>query len=113
MTADLRLVSVERKSDGKLSVKLTNEYNHVVEERVVDQVVVEHGTLPAEDLYYSLKPHSSNLGELDIDALINGKPQNLVRNENGKFRLFRVGDAVASRNIHASIYDALRLCKDL
>ena len=25
--------------------------------------------------------------------------------------LFRVGDAVASRSIHAAIYDALRLCK--
>jgi hypothetical protein len=27
--------------------------------------------------------------------------------------LFRVGDAVASRNIHVAIYDALRLAKDL
>ena len=25
----------------------------------------------------------------------------------------RVGDAVASRNIHAAIHDSLRLCKDL
>jgi hypothetical protein len=25
--------------------------------------------------------------------------------------LFRVGDAVASRNIHAAIYDSLRLCQ--
>ena len=31
----------------------------------------------------------------------------------GGYRLFRIGDAVASRNIHAAIYDALRLCKDL
>jgi hypothetical protein len=27
--------------------------------------------------------------------------------------LFRIGDAVANRNIHAAIYDALRLMKDL
>ncbi len=27
-----------------------------------------------------------------------------------RYRLFRVGDAVASRNIHAAIYDSLRLC---
>jgi hypothetical protein len=26
---------------------------------------------------------------------------------------FRIGDAVAGRNIHAALYDALRLCKDL
>ena len=26
------------------------------------------------------------------------------------FQLFRIGDAVTSRNIHAAVYDALRLC---
>jgi hypothetical protein len=31
----------------------------------------------------------------------------------GKFQLFRIGDAVAARNAHAAIYDALRLLKDL
>jgi hypothetical protein len=29
-------------------------------------------------------------------------------NAEGRFRLYRIGDAVASRNIHAGIYDALR-----
>ena len=33
-------------------------------------------------------------------------------NPDGRYQLFRVGDAVASRNIHAAIYDSLRLCKD-
>jgi hypothetical protein len=33
-----------------------------------------------------------------------------VRNKAGRFQLFRVGDAVASRNIHAALYDSLRLC---
>ncbi len=28
----------------------------------------------------------------------------------GRFQLYRVGDAVSSRNIHAAVYDALRLC---
>jgi hypothetical protein len=27
--------------------------------------------------------------------------------------LFRIGDAVASRNIHAAVYDAIRLMKDI
>ena len=31
-------------------------------------------------------------------------------NPDGDFDLFRIGDAVASRNIHAATYDALRLC---
>ena len=40
-------------------------------------------------------------------------PHLVERNAEGSFRLFRIGDAVASRNIHAAIYDALRLVKDL
>jgi hypothetical protein len=73
--------------------------------------------IPAYDLldevYYALKPLSSNLGEIDYDALIDGEPQQLERNAVGKFKLFRIGDAVSSRNIHAAIYDALRLVKDI
>jgi hypothetical protein len=37
----------------------------------------------------------------------------VVRNPDAAFQLFRTGDAVASRNIHAAIYDALRLAKDI
>ncbi len=82
-------------------------------ERIVDQVVVENGTSPLADLYFSLKERSLNHGEVDHRALIAGKPQAIRTNGQGKFQLFRIGDAVASRNIHASIYDALRLLKDI
>jgi hypothetical protein len=33
-----------------------------------------------------------------------------VRNTDGAYRLLRIGDAVAGRNIHAAVYDALRIC---
>ena len=36
----------------------------------------------------------------------------LTANPDGPYQLFRVGDAVAGRNIHAAIYDSLRLCKN-
>jgi hypothetical protein len=78
----------------------------------VDQVVVEHGTLPVSECYFELKAGSSNLGEVDLEALISGRPQTLSKNPEGTYQLFRVGDAVASRNVHAAIYDSLRLCKD-
>jgi hypothetical protein len=81
-------------------------------ERIADQVVVENGTLPLADLYFELKPASKNLGEVDYDALVAGRAQEVVRNGDGKFRLYRIGDAVASRNIHAAIYDGLRYAKD-
>jgi 2,4-dienoyl-CoA reductase-like NADH-dependent reductase (Old Yellow Enzyme family) len=109
ITLNHRLVSVTRR-DGKLCATLFNEYNKTNVERVVDQVVVENGTLPVSDLYFALQANSSNHGEVDISALLAGKPQTLVRNANGTYQLFRLGDAVAGRNIHAAIYDARRLC---
>ena len=71
------------------------------------------GTRPLDEIYFDLKPRSSNLGEVDQDALLSGRPQQLARNPDGRFQLFRIGDAVAARNTHAAIYDALRLVKDL
>ncbi len=82
-------------------------------ERLVDQVVIEQATLPNADLYMELKEQSANRGEVDYAALIEGHPQAVRTNPQGRFQLFRIGDAVASRNIHAAIYDAARLCKDL
>ena len=58
-------------------------------------------------------PLSSNRGEVDHQALIAGQPQTIRSNPDGHFQLFRIGDAIASRNIHAAIYDALRLVKDI
>ena len=78
-----------------------------------DQVVVNYGTLPLDELYFDLKDLSSNRGEVDQNALIEGRPQTIVSNPEGAFQLFRIGDAVAARNTHAAIYDALRLLKDI
>ena len=111
MAPDMRLAQVAREGNAIVAV-LHNDYTEAEEERIVDQVVVEGGTWPRDDLYFALKPHSVNLGEVDYDALIASGPQALTTNPEGDFQLFRIGDAVASRNIHAVIYDALRLAKD-
>ena len=112
ITLNHRLTAV-RRVDGQLVARLYNEYNDSTVERTVDQVVVEHGTLPVDELYFAMKEGSLNLGEVDIDDLIAGERQTLSRNPDGTYQLFRIGDAVASRNVHAAIYDALRLCKNL
>jgi 2,4-dienoyl-CoA reductase-like NADH-dependent reductase (Old Yellow Enzyme family) len=109
LTLNYRLIGV-RQQNGQVVARLYNEYNKSTVERVVDQVVVEHGTLPVAELYFELKAGSFNEGEIDLAALIAGQPQQLVNNPAGSYQLFRVGDAVASRNIHAAIYDSLRLC---
>ena len=112
ITINTRLKAVRRQGN-ELVATLGSDYGEVRHERRVDQVVVEHGTLPMTDLYEELKAHSINLGGIDHRAMLAGRPQEVVRNADGRFRLFRVGDAVASRNIHAAIFDSLRLAKDI
>jgi len=111
ITINMRLLEA-RRDGNKLVAVLGSDYSKVREERQVDQIVVEHATLPLDDLYFELKEQSINRGEVDYPALIAGRPQEIAANAEGAFRLFRIGDAVASRNVHAAIYDALRLCKD-
>ena len=111
-TVTFRLESVRREA-GRLAAAVGSDYCAARKTRLVDQVVVNHGTLPMEDLYLALRPLSRNLGAVDHDRLLAGEPQTAVANAEGKFWLFRVGDAVAARNTHAAIYDALRLVKDL
>lgn len=111
-TVTYRLEAVE-KSGNLLVAHVGSDYGGISKQRPFDQVVVNHGTIPLDDLYFELKPYSSNLGEIAHDQLIAGEPQSVVRNAEGKFQLFRIGDAVAARNTHAAIYDALRLLKDI
>jgi 2,4-dienoyl-CoA reductase-like NADH-dependent reductase (Old Yellow Enzyme family)/thioredoxin reductase len=109
VTLNHRLVSVTQREE-KLVASLYNEYNKMTVERSADQIVIENGTLPVTELYDALQNDSSNHGEIDLRALIDCQPQTLVNNARGTFQLFRIGDAVAGRNIHAAIYDARRLC---
>jgi NADPH-dependent 2,4-dienoyl-CoA reductase/sulfur reductase-like enzyme len=112
ISLNLRLEAVRREGN-QLVATLLNDYDRSRVERRVDQVVVEHGTVANEELYFALKPFSCNGGEVDYRALEAGRPQTAIRNPDGAFTLYRIGDAVASRNIHAAIYDALRLLKDI
>lgn len=110
MTLNLRMTGI-RKDGNQLVATLSNPYDKSTVERRAQQIIVAHGNLPADAVYFDLKEQSRNRGEIDIDAFIEGRPQNLVSNSAGSFQLFRIGDAVAARNIHAAIYDGLRLCK--
>ncbi len=111
-TVTYRLESVQRDGNQLIAI-IGSDYGDVRQERRVDQVVVNHGTIPLDDLYFALKPASRNLGAVDYAALLAGGAQKLVRNPEGKFDLFRIGDAVSARNTHAAIYDALRLARTL
>ena len=113
ITLHHKLLAVRRGENGRLLCELGSEQSSHRVTREVDWVVVDHGTSAVDELYFELKPCSTNLGAVDYGALIDGRPQDLVRNADGRFQLFRIGDAVSSRNVHAAVYDALRLLKDL
>ncbi|MDA9581668.1 NADH:flavin oxidoreductase [Amylibacter sp.] len=111
-TVTHRLLDVELKGN-ELNAKIGTDYSEFVKEAKYDQIIVNYGTMPLADLYFDLKSKSINNGAVDYDALIDGFKQNIINNKDNKFKLFRIGDAVSSRNTHAAIYDALRLVKDL
>jgi 2,4-dienoyl-CoA reductase-like NADH-dependent reductase (Old Yellow Enzyme family)/thioredoxin reductase len=111
-TVTYRLLAAERHGN-QLKAIIGSDYSRSLrQERTFDQIVVNHGTQPLADIYFELKPLSENLGAVDYDALIKGRPQKMSGGPKG-FRLYRIGDAVAARNTHAAIYDALRLMKDV
>ena len=111
-TVTRRLMGVAQ-NGNKLTATIGTDYSDHTYDTDVDQVVVNYGTMPLDEIYFALKPSSSNKGEVDYDALIEGQTQNISRDDNGSFQLFRIGDAVSARNTHAAIYDALRLMKDI
>lgn len=116
-TVTRRLLSVETKQGEKVATIGTDYSDHRYTKKY-DQVIVNDGTLPLDELYFALKDQSSNKGQVDYQALIDGRPQIVNRTaeqtkEQGRFQLFRIGDAVSARNTHAAIYDALRLLKDI
>jgi len=112
ITPDSRVSSI-RRAGNRLIATVSNVYGGPDSEREIDQVVIENGTVPNDDLYFALKPGSTNLGEIDIGKLIAGQNQDGVRNPDGGYRLFRIGDAASSRNLHAALLDARRIARAL
>ncbi len=106
-TVTYRLSGVEREGN-RIKATIDSDYMSLGKVAHYDQVVVNHGTQPISELYFALKPLSANLGAVDYDALIEGRAQGMAGGPEG-FKLFRIGDAVEARNIHAAIYDAMRL----
>lgn len=91
-----------------ITSELTGEHRSITAE----QVIVELGTLPADDIYQNLRSSSRNNGITDIPSLVAGNPQPHSHSGSG-FVLYRIGDASSSRNLAAAFYDALRLCSVL
>lgn len=105
-TVARRLLSATRRGNT-LTATIGTDYSDHTYEQDFDQIVVNYGTMPMDDLYFDLKPLSGNTGSVDYEALVAGTPQPDVEG----FKLYRIGDAVSARNTHAAIYDAMRLMR--
>ncbi len=107
---DLELLKVERGGNG-LKATLGHMLTGERIELMVDDVVVDCGSVPVDEVFHELVDRAANRGRTDVDALLALKPQpGTPAAGSGGFALYRIGDALASRSIHASIYDAFRLC---
>ena len=107
-----RIVKAE-KYENQIKIYVGSDYETKPRELISTQLIIEHGTLPNDDLYFELKEDSINRGEINYYSLISGNMKEMIINSDKSFFVYRVGDVVSSRNIHAAIYDALRLCKDM
>ena len=108
ITINTRLKSVRREGNRLVAVLGSDFSDSYVAERHVDQIVVEHGTVPLDDLYLALRPLSRNGGAVDYERLVQGGDVFPPSQPDNAFTLLRIGDAVAARNIHAAIYDGIR-----
>ena len=111
-TIDQQLVGIRRSGNG-LVASFRHELTAQMMELKAQQVIVENGTVPVDDVFAGLSPQAVNRGITDIERLIAREPQLDAVPAGGAFELHRIGDAVTSRGVHSAIYDALRLASAL
>ena len=70
--------------------------------------MIENGTVPVKEVFDNLRSLASNQGIMDFQVLSQCIPQ--PRLDGDRFALFRIGDALSSRDVPAAMFDALRLC---
>ena len=110
MQVDHDIVEVLR-DKNRINVILKNTHTGEKTTKVVDHFVLESGTIPNDDLFYELRSKALNKGVIDLDKMVAGEAQAFF--EGDGFHLYRVGDAVTSRDVHCAILDSLRICKEL
>ena len=107
---DLTLRRVAR-AENRLRLSFENSYSGETIEMSCDTLIYEHGTLPVDELYLELVGAARNCGLPDLTAWTTAQPQ--PKSDGEGFDLYRLGDATSSRDIHAAILDAARLCTRL
>lgn len=104
--ADSRVVGIARR-DNRLVATLENVFSNKRSEHEADRIVIENGTLPMAEVYHDLAEGSDNKGAFDLGAMADNRPA--IAPESRGYQLYRIGDAVSSRDIHAAILEAARI----
>lgn len=107
---DLELVSL-RREDGVISTKLRNVLSGEMQDHEAERVFYEIGTEENAQVYFDLIEVSANGGQVDLPSMVEGKPTFPTTKPDGKFILVRIG--VSSRNVHAALQDAMRICSEM
>ena len=109
---NLRLELIARRGNRVVGV-FYDEYGRRRVEKDADMIVVEHGSVPVDDLYFELKADSRQPRRGRLRCAHHRAPADHA--QQSRRRLPPVPDRRrgASRNIHAAIYDAIRLMKDI
>lgn len=111
--SDLELTRVDREDGVRRAFfehQLTNEELSIEAETLI----VERGTEPVCEVFDGLAAVSINDGELDLERFRKGERQEWPSSPEGhRMELYRIGDAVSSRDIHSAVYDAFRCCRVL
>lgn len=111
MLPDRRIKAIRREGN-QLAVTFENAYTYDEETIACDRVFIEHGTSPVDGLYHAARAASRNDGLIEPRSFAAGAHRPPVERAEG-FELYRIGDAVSSRDIHAALLDAMRLCRNL
>ena len=100
-----------KKEGNRYVAVLTHVLTRQQREISTDQVVLESGTDPLDDVFFELRDMSVNNGVSNVDAMANWSAQPSADKKG--FYLYRLGDAVASRSIHAALLEAYRIAVHL
>jgi pyruvate/2-oxoglutarate dehydrogenase complex dihydrolipoamide dehydrogenase (E3) component len=107
---DRALTGIRREGNNLIAI-FRHAYTRELTEESADTIIVDIGTESLTDVFDDLMSESRNLGEFNNEALVALKHQPDDANPVGIFTLFKIGDALAARDIHAAILDANRLCR--
>ena len=112
LTPNHILLSV--RADGNaLVARLRHAHSRKVSERRISQVISDQGTIPNDEIFVKLKALSNNRGKMDLNAFAEGEPQPHTFDTGSGFALYRAGDVVSGRNIHAAMLDGNRIARTL